>query len=486
MKLPRGMRDFEGTDSAGIERVRREFMRVCGLYGFEHVDPSPLEYLSTLETRSGPAIRDEIYHFEDKGGRQVALRFDLTMGLARRAASQRSERLPSKVSSFGGVFRYDEPQRGRYRYFHQWDVEVFGRPTAETDAEIIEMTSVLFESLGLGDVSMQVCHRDLIESKIMEIFGDGTPDHRVSAILRAVDKTAKKSKEEIIAQYLEDASISGAGAPTGGSSSGGDGDGPGATSDTASMLGQVLDFARIRGSIGDVTRAAGDGIEGLEGWDRLTEVFDLLSDRGVNNVEMNLGIVRGLDYYSGMVFEVFDSSGAGNDDDGAPLGALAGGGRYDALTSAFGRDDLGAAGVAGGVERIVLAMRRRGILDDRGTTRSGGSASAPSVAVLYATPESGRTAARIASALRRCGIAAEFDIAGRGLKKQLGNASQRGIGLAIIAGLRDVDGDNSSDSDSGHSSSGLRVALRKMEDGTQHVIGLDELFRDPHAALGIS
>lgn len=482
MKLPRGMRDFEGADSAGIERVRSDFMRVCGLYGFEHVDPSPLECLSTLETRSGPAIRDEIYHFEDKGGRRVALRFDLTMGLARRAASQRSERLPSKVSSFGGVFRYDEPQRGRYRYFHQWDVEVFGRPTAETDAEIIEMTSVLFESLGLGDVSIQVCHRNLIESKIMEVFGDGTPEHRVSGILRAVDKTAKKSKEEIMAQYLEDASISGAGASTGGGSGS---DGPRATSDTASMLGQVLDFARIRGSIGDVTRAAGGGIEGLEGWDRLTEVFDLLSDRGVNNVEMNLGIVRGLDYYSGMVFEVFDSNGAGGDGDGAPLGALAGGGRYDALTSAFGRDDLGAAGVAGGVERIVLAMQRRGILDGRGTTRSGGSASAPAVAVLYAAPESGRTAARIASALRRCGIATEFDIAGRGLKKQLGNASQQGIALAIIAGLRDVDGDSGGDSEhSGNSNS--RVALRKMEDGTQHVIGLDELLQDPHAVLRIS
>ena len=202
--LPRGMRDFDGADSAGIELIRERFVRACGLYGYGLVDPSPLESLSTLETRSGPAIRDEIYHFEDKGGRRVALRFDFTMGLARRAAQQRSERLPSKVAGFGGVFRYDEPQQGRYRYFHQWDMEVFGSPSADADAEIIEATSVLFESLGMKKgVSIRVCHRGLVESLVRSVFGQEISAGEMSGILRAMDKAAKKPRDAIISEYVK-------------------------------------------------------------------------------------------------------------------------------------------------------------------------------------------------------------------------------------------------------------------------------------------
>ena len=447
MKLPRGMRDFDGADAAGIEQMRREFLRVADLYGFEHADPSPLENLSTLETRSGPAIRDEIYNFEDKGGREVALRFDFTMGLTRRAVSQRSAKLPSKVSSFGGVFRYDEPQRGRYRYFHQWDLEVFGRPTMETDAEIIEATSVLFESLGLADASIQVCHRGLVESKVRQVLGGSAPDETVAAVLRTVDKAAKRSRGEILSDF---------------SSSGGDGAG------LSGMLEQILDFAGARGGVGDVERAA--DVAGLDGWDYLASLYDSLKGRGVRNVEVNLGIVRGLDYYSGMVFEVFD--GAGGDGNGsAPgsLGALAGGGRYDALTAAFGRDDLGAAGVAGGVERIMLAMRAREL------SGGGGGHLPPAarrVAVLYATSGAMGAAARIASSLRRAGIAVAFDTMGRSLKKQLGDASQNSIHAAIIVGPRELrDG---------------MATLRMMDTGTQSLISISGLQGDdPRAALGL-
>ena len=132
------MKDFEAQESADIEHVRSHFKRISGLYGFSFMDPSPIESLATLETRSGHAIRDEIYYFKDKGDREVALRFDFTMGLTRYAASRKSMRLPAKIAAFGGVFRYDEPQKGRYRYFHQWDIEVYGKPNLESEAETIE------------------------------------------------------------------------------------------------------------------------------------------------------------------------------------------------------------------------------------------------------------------------------------------------------------------------------------------------------------
>ena len=127
MELPRGMKDFTASECADIEHVRHHFRRLSNLYGFSFMDPSPIELLSTLETKSGPGIRDEIYYFKDKKDRDVALRFDFTMGLTRYVTAQQSMRLPAKMSAFGGVFRYDEPQKGRYRYFHQWNLEVYGK-----------------------------------------------------------------------------------------------------------------------------------------------------------------------------------------------------------------------------------------------------------------------------------------------------------------------------------------------------------------------
>lgn len=449
--LPRGMRDFDGADSAGIERVRERFVRACGLYGYGLVDPSPLESLSTLETRSGPAIRDEIYHFEDKGGRRVALRFDFTMGLARRAAQQRSERLPSKVASFGGVFRYDEPQQGRYRYFHQWDMEVFGSPSADADAEIIEATSLLLESLGMKKgVSIRICHRGLVESLVRSVFGQETPAGEMSEILRAMDKAAKKPRDVIISEYADAA-------------------GGGGRPDRADMLGELLEYASMRGGADEIAGRRGE-ISSLDGWDDLASLSDSLGRRGVDCAVIDLGIVRGLDYYSGMVFEVFDDSD-GDDDSGdngppAQYGSLAGGGRYDALMKAFGRPDLGAAGVAGGVERTMLAMRRRGLLDgdrDDSSTRAGAAANL--VAVICATPDARGAAAGIASALRRGGIATEFDIAGRPLKKQMAAASRAGARTAIIIGTEEVQ-------------SG-KALLRMMDTGEQSTVGLEELAGDP-------
>ena len=115
MELPRGMKDFEDKENANIEHIRYHFKKLSNLYGFSFMDPSPIELLSVLETKSGPAIKDEIYYFKDKGDREVALRFDFTVGLTRYAAAQKSMRLPAKISAFGGVFRYDEIGRASCR-----------------------------------------------------------------------------------------------------------------------------------------------------------------------------------------------------------------------------------------------------------------------------------------------------------------------------------------------------------------------------------
>ena len=197
MELPRGMKDFDTNEMIKIDFVRQKFLETAKVFGFDLMEPSPIELLSILEAKSGPAIRDEIYQFKDKGDREVALRFDFTVGLTRYVASQKNLKLPAKLSSFGGVWRYDEPQKGRYRFFHQWNIETFGNLNVEHDAELVEFTSRFFDNLQLQNISIDINHRKLVESYINHIF-ESNDTTLLHDIFRAVDKIQKKSKDEIL------------------------------------------------------------------------------------------------------------------------------------------------------------------------------------------------------------------------------------------------------------------------------------------------
>jgi len=387
------------------------------------MDPSPIELLSTLETKSGPAIRDEIYYFKDKGDREIALRFDFTMGLTRYATSQKSMKLPAKISSFGGVFRYDEPQKGRYRYFHQWDLEIYGKANLESESEIIELTSRLFDSLLLKNITIDVNHRNLVESYINKIF-NSTDSNLVGDMLRAVDKIAKKSKDEIIKEF-EDRY-------------------------PKEKLEKILEFSQIKGSIKEIESIF--DVSQLESWNEIKLLFDSLENRGVSNVRINFGIVRGLDYYSGIVFEVFDKN--------SKLGALAGGGRYDTLTKAFKRDDIGATGVAGGVERIILTMQEQNIISE---------IKQPRVSVLYINDDMQKVAHSITSLLRLNNIPTDIDLAGRNLKKQMDIANTSRY--TIIVGPQELEQGN--------------VVLKDMKTGTEGTISLEKLTDDPKSVFSL-
>ncbi|MFB5606650.1 MAG: histidine--tRNA ligase [Candidatus Nitrosomaritimum yanchengensis] len=423
MELPRGMKDFEASEHANIEHIRSHFKQLSNLYDFSFMDPSPMELLSVLETKSGPAIKEEIYFFKDKGDREVALRFDFTVGLTRYATSQKSMRLPAKISSFGGVFRYDEPQKGRYRYFHQWDIEVYGKPGIESEAEIIEFTSRLFDSLLLKDITIDINHRALVESYINKIFDSKNPE-LTADILRAIDKIQKKSRQEIIDEFKD-------------------------RYDTE-KLEKILDFSQIKGDIKEIEQKI--DTTSLDSWDYLKELFDSLENRGVSNVRINFGIVRGLDYYSGTVFEVFDKN--------STLGALAGGGRYDSLTKAFGRDDIGATGVAGGVERIILTMQEQKIISD---------AIQPRVSVLYVNEEMQKVAMSIASLLRLANIPTNIDISGKQFKKQMDQAANSRF--CVIVGPKELEQG--------------KVVVRDMKSGDESQIDIETITDDPISVLNL-
>jgi histidyl-tRNA synthetase len=374
MDLPRGMKDFENAEFQKIEYIREKFLSTANIFGFELMEPSPIELMSVIEAKSGPTIRDDVYFFNDKGDREVSLRFDFTVGLTRYAAGQKSIKLPAKISAFGGVWRYDEPQKGRYRFFHQWDIEIFGKQNTETDAEIIEFTSKFFSNLGLENIILSISHRKIVQSYISSIFESDKPEI-ISDILRAIDKIQKKSEQEIISEYEK----------------------KGYAKD---KLEKIIEFSKLKGSPEEISKIF--DITQFENWSELTMLFESLKNRNVNNIRIDFGIVRGLDYYSGIVFEAFDKT--------FDIGALVGGGRYDNLPSIFGRNDLGATGVAGGVERIMLALENQNstfkIKDDR-------------ISVLYVNEEMKSNAIKITSLLRENFIPTDIDLSGKALKKQM-------------------------------------------------------------------
>jgi len=418
------MKDFENSEQSKIEFVRQKFLETCKTFGFSFMDPSPIELVSVIEAKSGPAIRDEIYFFKDKGDREVALRFDFTIGLTRFAVSQKSQRLPAKIAAFGGVWRYDEPQKGRYRYFHQWDLEIYGKPSLESDAEIIEFTSKFFSKLGLKNITIDVSHRKLVEAVVAKIFGS-TEQHVISDIFRAIDKIQKKKKDEILKEYLQK------GYPQ-------------------EKLEQILEFSKIKGTPEEAEKAF--PVAGIDAWGELKELFSSLKNRGVNNIRINFGIVRGLDYYSGAVFEAFDNS--------SNVGALVGGGRYDSLPKAFGRDDLGATGVAGGVERIIMS------LESQGLTKTDSDVL---ISVLFVNEEMLKPAISIASKLRQMGLAIDIDLVGRQFKKQMENASASKY--AVIVAPKEY--------------SANQVLIKNMIDGKENIVPVDTLLSEAKSLFSL-
>ena len=424
MELPRGMKDFDKNEMIKIEFVRQKFLETASVFGFNLMEPSPIELLSVLEAKSGPSIRDEIYQFQDKGDREVALRFDFTVGLTRYATSQKTLKLPAKLSSFGGVWRYDEPQKGRYRFFHQWNIEIFGNLNLDYDAEIIEFTSRFFDNLTMENIIIDINHRKLVQSYINQLF-ESNETSLLNDIFRAVDKIQKKSKNEILQEYTKKGYSS-------------------------EKLEKILEFSKIKGTPSEIQKNF--DVSDLDGWDELVTLHDSLKHRGIDNIRINFGIVRGLDYYSGIVFEAYDTT--------SDLGALVGGGRYDSLPNTFGRNDFGATGVAGGVERIILCLDAQNVSYTQ---------SHYTVSVLYSNEELKLEAVRTASKLRSLGIPTNIDLNGKSLKKQMEISSSSKF--SIIFAPQEF--------------SEKQVVLRNMVDRTEKRVSLEELITNPKDILNL-
>jgi len=386
LDLPRGMRDLQYEELRNISFIKEKFKETVEIFDFNQIEPSTLELQSTLEAKSGPSIIEETYSFTDKGGRNIALRFDLTIGLSRFVSMRRDLKLPVKLSSFGGVWRYDEPQLGRYRYFHQWDIEIFGSAEVDADAEVIEFVSFFLRKLGINFI-IAINHRSILEEYLAKFLGI-TDKIVLSEMLRAIDKLSKKSSHQIINEYNQKL-------------------------DTNNLQ-NFIQFVSFDGSPEKLLDY--DKVKDFQSLDTILNLFDSLKSRTVKNAIVDFRIVRGLDYYSGLVFEAKEPT--------SQIGSLVGGGRYDKLTEAFGRKELYATGAAGGVERILAAIKDKVKI-----------AKKPLIYVAYGSRQEKTHALEIVSILRDLDYSVDYDINGRSIAKQFHEASLKNAFAIIIINL---------------------------------------------------
>ncbi|HZW84745.1 MAG TPA: histidine--tRNA ligase, partial [Nitrososphaerales archaeon] len=370
-------------------RIRTEFEGVAALFNFKMMEPAPIEHLAILRAKSGSDVDKEIYAFKDKGGRDVGLRFDLTVGMTRYVCARRDLRPPVKLAALAGVWRYDEPQHARYRWFAQWDLEIFGPRSVQADADVIEATYRLFQRLGIK-FSIKVGDREAVQAFVNKSLGVVDPDSAVD-LMRALDKTSKRTLQELKKEY-------------------------GAKGFKEKTLTELFEFGRLSGEP-DKVLAELEARKVSAG--SLAELRDALKERGLGSISYNMGVVRGIDYYTGVVFEVTDEK---NPD----LGSLAGGGRYDLLPSTFGRPELSATGAAGGMDRTALSLGAEGKAQSR------------LVYVAFAGDAARPAAMKALAEIRSAGVPAETSFTSRPLAKQIEDASRLGAAWAVIVGTKEV------------------------------------------------
>ena len=391
-----GFRDFYPADLALRAHIFGTWRAVAARYGFEEYDGPPLEPLELYTAKSGDEIVGQLYAFTDKGERDVALRPEMTPTLARMVAARANGlKKPIRWFSIPQLFRYERQQRGRLREHFQLNADLIGEPGPLGDAEIIALAVDSVRAFGLGptDFRVRLSDRRLLTGLLRAL---GLSDDQTGVVYQVLDKLGRVP-EAVSVERLAQAGLA------------------------SDRIDRVLGLARVR-SWDELARSAADLGEGLQAGAPLQGTIAALHAMGLESyLDLDLGIVRGLAYYTGTVFELFDARGE--------LRAICGGGRYDNLLAALGGVDLPALGF--GMGDVVLGE----LLRDRGLA----PASAGTVDVFLAAIGSDDLPPMLGLAheLREAGLRVEYALAPQAVGKQLRLADSRGARVAIVIGPDD-------------------------------------------------
>ena len=391
-----GFRDFYPDEFALRAHIFRVWREVAGRYGFEEYDGPPLEPLELYTAKSGAEIVGQLYNFTDKGGREVSLRPEMTPTLARMVAARANGlRKPIRWFSIPQLFRYERQQRGRLREHFQLNCDLIGEAGPLGDAEIIALAIDVMRAFGLtaSDVRVRLSDRRVLRALLL---GAGVTEAQLGVAYAAVDKMERGRREDLAGQLM-------------------------AAGMSAATAAGVFAAASLRGRAA-VEQALAAVPDGAAAAGPLGETLRALEAMGLGEfVDVDLTIVRGLAYYTGTVFELFDA--------GRTLRAICGGGRYDDLARSLGGVDLPALGF--GMGDVVLGE----LLKERGLA-PGGRASID-VFVAGVTPEDQPSVLALAHELRDGGLRCEYALGPQAVGKQLKLADARQARTAIVIGPDD-------------------------------------------------
>lgn len=399
-RVLKGFRDYMPEQMILRQRIISIFRSIFEQHGFEPLDTPALEYLDVLTGKAGENEK-LMYRFEDAGGRQVGLRYDLTVPLARVVAQHQNELvLPFKRYHIAPVWRAENPQRGRFREFWQCDADIAGSASPIADTEVIAIMAEALEAIGVPQFVIRISHRRLLESVGLAA---GVAPEQATALYRAIDKLDKIGREGVAGELAE-AGLSG------------------------DQTQRVLDLVTRSGTPLELLGMLDEELRDIPGArDAVADmrvIFDLLSAFGVaeDRYSFDLALARGLDYYTGPVFEATVTE--------PKVGSVGGAGRYDGLVGAFLGRAVPATGMSLGLERIIEVVREHNLLP--------APTSVADVAVV-SMKDTVTDAARMAHTLREAGLRVDLSLQPqRGIGDQLKFADRRGIPLAVIIGASEL------------------------------------------------
>jgi histidyl-tRNA synthetase len=372
--------------------------RVYRGYGFTPIDTPALEYSEILLGKGGAESDKQLFRFTDQGNRDVSMRFDLTVPCARFAAQHINELgTPFKRYHIATVWRAEKPQKGRYREFMQCDFDTIGTSSHAADIETALVIHDLLDAIGFDSFTIRVNNR-LVLNGLLETFD--LAEHS-SGVLRALDKLQKIGSDKVVAEMAQTT---------------------GASSEAAR---QLLESLVLEGTSTDILAQLeprlANSESGALGVARLRELFEVCEQVGIppDRLQLDLSIARGLDYYTGTVFETFLDELPG-------IGSVCSGGRYDDLAGLFTSQPLPGVGASLGLDRLLAAMEELGMLES--------SATPASVLVTFFDKDRLGDYLRIGRVLRQAGINAEVFPEAARLGKQLKYADRKEFRVAVVAG----------------------------------------------------
>lgn len=370
MPLLPGFRDFYPEDCATRSRLFNTWRQVAQRYGFAEYDGPPLEELELITAKSGAEIVGQLYHFTDKGGREVTLRPEMTPTLARMVtARQRDYRKPLKWFSMPQVFRYERQQRGRLREHYQFNCDIMGEPGLEADVELIALLIDTLRAFGLTekDFVLRLSDRQFWSDFLRD---RSVPEDRWYSVFQAIDKSERVARE------------------------------------------------KTQEALGELSAPVFDVLENGAASDRLDIIEAGLAARGLGGyVKRDFTIVRGLAYYTGVVFEAFDRSGE--------FRAIAAGGRYDDLLKTLGGVDMPALGFGMGDVVLGLLLEAKGLIQKE--------PSALDAYVVIADEDFRPQAMGVVQSLREAGLCVDYSLASAKVGKQFQAAESLGAPQVVVA-----------------------------------------------------